>query len=41
VEELKVERVPTFIFYRAGTEIGRIVENPTRGILEDFLAIVF
>jgi len=41
VEELKVERVPTFIFYRDGKEIGRIVENPETGMLEDFMDIVF
>jgi len=41
VEELKVERVPTFIFYRDGKEIGRIVENPKVSMLEDFLEIVF
>jgi hypothetical protein len=41
VEELKVERVPTFIFYRGGGEIGRIVENPKAGMIEDFMEIVF
>jgi hypothetical protein len=41
VKDLKVERVPTFIFYRDGKEIGRIVENPHNSILEDFLEIVF
>jgi len=41
VEDLKVERVPTFIFYRDGKEIGRIVENPQNSLLEDFLEIVF
>ncbi len=40
VEELKVERVPTFIFYRDGKEIGRIVENPKTGMIEDFAEIV-
>jgi len=40
-EELKVERVPTFIFYRDGKEIGRIVETPTNSLVEDFLEIVF
>ncbi|MCU0235767.1 MAG: thioredoxin family protein [Acidobacteria bacterium] len=39
VEGLQVERVPTFIFYAAGGEIGRIVENPSASILEDILAI--
>jgi hypothetical protein len=41
VEDLKVERVPTFIFYRDGKEIGRIVENPNKTLIEDFLDIVF
>lgn len=41
VEEQKVERVPTFIFYRGGKEIGRITENPKAGMLEDFMDIVF
>lgn len=40
VPELKVERVPTFIFYRHGTEIGRIIENPEKSMIEDFLAIL-
>jgi hypothetical protein len=41
VEELKVERVPTFIFYRDGKEIGRIIENPKNSLVEDFLEIIF
>jgi thiol-disulfide isomerase/thioredoxin len=41
VKEFKVERVPTFIFYRAGKEIGRIVENPTNSLIEDFIEIIF
>ena len=40
VEDLKVERVPTFIFYRSGTEIGRIIENPKKSLIEDFIAII-
>jgi hypothetical protein len=39
-EDLKVERVPTFIVYRNGTEIGRIIENPKTGMLEDLADIV-
>ena len=39
-DEFQVERVPTFIFYRGGTEIGRIVENPNAGLIEDMLAIL-
>ncbi|MCK4763203.1 MAG: thioredoxin family protein [Candidatus Aminicenantes bacterium] len=41
VEALKVERVPTFIFYRGGKEIGRIIENPKASLVEDFLEITF
>lgn len=41
VEELKVERIPTFIFFRDGREIGRIVENPKTEMLEDILTILF
>ncbi len=40
VEEPKVERVPTFIFYRGDKEIGQIVENPKAGMIEDFMDIV-
>lgn len=40
VEEFKVERVPTFIFYRDGKEIGRIIENPTNSLIEDFMEII-
>lgn len=41
VEKLQVERVPTFIFYRQGKEIGRIIENPKASLIEDFLEIIF
>lgn len=41
IEDLKVERVPTFIFYRDGKEIGRIIENPKNSLVEDFLEIIF
>jgi hypothetical protein len=41
VQEFKVERVPTFIFYRNGKEIGRIIENPKKTLIEDFLELVF
>lgn len=40
-EALEVERVPTFIFYRDGKEIGRIIENPKQSLIEDFLEIIF
>ncbi len=41
VPKLKVERIPTFIFYENGEEIGRIVENPSDTLEEDFLKIIF
>ena len=41
VKDLKVERVPTFIFYKNNKEIGRIIENPKKDMAEDFLEIVF
>jgi hypothetical protein len=40
VDNFQVERVPTFIFYNGDTEIGRIIENPKTGLLEDMLEIV-
>ncbi len=40
-EELKVEKIPTFIFFKDGKEIGRITENPKKTLEEDFLEIVF
>jgi Thioredoxin len=40
VDSVKVERVPTFIFYRHDTEIGRIVENPEIGLAEDMAEIL-
>ncbi len=40
VDKERVERVPTFIFYRGDKEIGRIVENPQAGMCEDMLEIL-
>lgn len=40
VEELLVQKVPTFIIYRGDYEIGRIIENPKDSILQDMLRIV-
>ena len=39
-DRFDVEKVPTFIFYRDGREIGRIVENPKAGLLEDTIKIL-
>lgn len=36
VNTLQIERVPTFIFYRGKTEIGRIIETP-EGLLEQHI----
>jgi thiol-disulfide isomerase/thioredoxin len=40
VADKDVERVPTFIVTRDGSEIGRIIENPKASILEDLLDIL-
>ncbi len=37
---LKIEKVPTFIFYKDGTEIGRIIESPTESLEKDFAKIM-
>jgi thiol-disulfide isomerase/thioredoxin len=41
VEDMEVEKVPTFIFYADDFEMGRIVENPKNSILQDMMIIVF
>ena len=41
VEDMMVEKVPTFIFYANDFEMGRIVENPKNSILQDMMIIVF
>jgi hypothetical protein len=41
VEDMMVEKVPTFIFYAHDFEMGRIVENPKNSILQDMMIIVF
>ena len=40
VEELNINFVPTFIFYKAGEEIGRIVEMPYETLEKDMLEIL-
>ncbi|MDY0077657.1 MAG: thioredoxin family protein [Bacteroidales bacterium] len=40
IDIYEVERVPTFIFYRNGKTIGRIVENPTKSLEADMQKIV-
>jgi hypothetical protein len=41
VEDMLVEKVPTFIFYINDFEIGRIVENPKNSILQDMMQLIF
>lgn len=40
IDDLKIERVPTFIFYKENKEIGRIVENPKKTLIDDFKEII-
>jgi thiol-disulfide isomerase/thioredoxin len=39
VASLEIKLVPTFIFYKDGKEIGRIIETPTKKLEEDILEI--
>ena len=39
-KRLNIERVPTFIFYKEGKEIGRFVEYPRESVEADILTIV-
>lgn len=38
--DLNIHRVPTFVFYKNGTEVNRIVEYPKQTLERDMLAIV-
>lgn len=40
IEDLKIERVPTFIIYQNGKELGRIVESPKKSLEDDLWKIV-
>ncbi len=40
IEHLRIERVPTFIFYRGGEEIGRIIETPESTLEQDMWNII-
>jgi thiol-disulfide isomerase/thioredoxin len=40
VSDYNIQRVPTFIFYRNGAEIGRYVERPRESLEKDMLKIV-
>ncbi len=39
-EDLGIERVPTFIFYKNNVEAGRIIENPVSSLEQDMLDIL-
>ena len=39
-DQYKIEKVPTFIFYRDDKEIGRIVETPKETLEKDLLEIL-
>ena len=39
-DNMKIERVPTFIFTKKGKELGRIIESPKNTLEQDFLAIL-
>ena len=40
VEELDINFVPTFVFYHAGEEMGRIIEMPYETLEKDMLELV-
>ena len=40
ITSMNIQRVPTFIFYKKGNEIGRIVEKPNSTLEKDMLLIL-
>lgn len=40
VSGLKIEKVPTFIFYKSDAEIGRIIETPEKSLESHLLSIL-
>ncbi len=40
VQSLNIELIPTFIFYRNGKELGRIIESPKETLEADILEIL-
>lgn len=40
IDELDIKLVPTFIFYKEGKEIGRIIESPEKSLEKDILNIL-
>jgi hypothetical protein len=39
-KDLKIDKVPTFIVYKANKEIGRIVETPEMSVEQDLVKII-
>ncbi len=39
-EQLEIQRVPTFIFYKNNIEAGRIIENPVTSLEQDMVNIL-
>ncbi len=40
IDQFIIERVPTFIFYKNDSELGRIIETPTETLERDMLKII-
>jgi len=40
IEHLKIDRIPTFIIYQNGKELGRIVESPKKSLERDLAKII-
>jgi thiol-disulfide isomerase/thioredoxin len=38
--ELRIERIPTFVFLKDGKELGRFVEGPKKTVVEDVLSLL-
>jgi thiol-disulfide isomerase/thioredoxin len=38
--ELRIERIPTFVFLKDGKELGRFVESPKKSVVEDVLSLL-
>jgi thiol-disulfide isomerase/thioredoxin len=41
ISSYDIQRIPTFIFYKDGREMGRIVESPSTSALEKDLLLIF
>ena len=39
-DQLNIQRVPTFIFYKNNIEVGRIIENPVTSLEQDIVNIL-